>query len=224
MASLPTPMFIVSDEHGVMIGFGFVGGRFRALVDKFFSHKRNQHLTVDAAVLQQIGIYTPHIRMCRWQSEGLALPHRLRLYSQIAHAGFSAEEHRHGIGKAKTVELLNEVDGEPAFFRGMLSSIISSYYLSLSPLKSVQRWAFPSLTTPLGSKMALFDPSPKTPRPALRGGVFRIGGRCATPVLYPVLKSRARTRSQSSRTLPQQGGQALSGFLSRSPVQKPHTG
>jgi len=62
-------------------------------------------------------------------------------------------------------------------------------FLPTSPVKSQQWWAFSHLTTPVGLKMAFYDPAPKMPRPALRGGVFRIGGRCATPVLYPVHKS-----------------------------------
>ena len=55
-------VFIVSDEHGVVIFFGTVCGGFRAFIDQFCMDKSIQHLPADAAVLEKIGIHPAHGR------------------------------------------------------------------------------------------------------------------------------------------------------------------
>ena len=69
-------VFIESDEHGVVVFLCPVPGSFTALVDELPAHEGIEYLTVDATLLQQVGIHTAHGLTLRWECEGLC---RLRL-------------------------------------------------------------------------------------------------------------------------------------------------
>ena len=64
-------MFIESDEHGVVIFFYPILGFLTAFVDELLAHEGIEYLSVDASLLQQIGIYPTHGLVLRRQLKGL---------------------------------------------------------------------------------------------------------------------------------------------------------
>ena len=64
-------VFIESDEHGVVVFLCPVPGSFTAFVDELLAHEGIEYLSVDASLLQQIGIYPTHGLVLRRQLKGL---------------------------------------------------------------------------------------------------------------------------------------------------------
>ena len=113
-------VFIESDEHGVVVFLCPVSGSFTALVDELLAHEGIEYLAVDAPLFQQVGIRTAHGLTLRWEREGFC---RLRLLlpcRRVASAEIIAEEQRHGVRVAESIELLDEADGSAALFAGVI--------------------------------------------------------------------------------------------------------
>ena len=59
-------VFIISDEHGVVVDLRFICGWLGALKDESGAGELCQHIPVDAAALHEVGVDPPHIRV-RWR-------------------------------------------------------------------------------------------------------------------------------------------------------------
>ena len=119
-------VFIESDEHGVVVFLCPVLGSFTALVDELLAHEGIEYLAVDATLLQQVCIHTAHGLTLRWEREGLC---RLRLLlpcRRVASAEIIAEEQRHGVRVAESIELLDEADGSAALFGGVIEPLAAT--------------------------------------------------------------------------------------------------
>ena len=119
-------VFIESDEHGVVVFLCPVPGSFTAFVDELLAHEGIEYLAVDATLLQQVGIHTAHGLTLRWEREGLC---RLRLLlpcRRVTPTQIVAEEQRHGVRVAESIELLDEADGSAALFAGVIVPLASA--------------------------------------------------------------------------------------------------
>lgn len=103
-------VFIESDEHGVVVFLCPVPGSFTAFVDELLAHEGIEYLTVDATLFQQVGIHTAHRVALRWECEGLCRLRLLLLCRRVASAEIIAEEQRHGVRVAESIELLSVRD------------------------------------------------------------------------------------------------------------------
>ena len=119
-------VFIESDEHGVVVFLCPVPGSFTALVDKLLAHEGVEYLAVDATLLQQVGIHTAHGLTLRWEREGLCRLRHLLLCRRVASAQIIAEEQRHGVRVAESIELLDEADGSAALLGGMVEPLAAA--------------------------------------------------------------------------------------------------
>lgn len=113
-------VFIESDEHGVVVFLCPVHGFFTAFVDEFLAHEGIEYLAVDAPLLQQVGIHTAHGLALRRQREGLCGLRLLLLCRRVTPTQIVAEEQRHGVRVAESIELLDEADGSAALFAGVI--------------------------------------------------------------------------------------------------------
>ena len=80
----------------------------------------------DTTLLQQVGIHTAHGLALRRQHEELC---RLRLLlpcRRVASAEIIAEEQRHGVRVAESIELLDEADGSAALLGGMVEPLTAA--------------------------------------------------------------------------------------------------
>ena len=119
-------MFIESDEHGVVVFLCPVLGSFTALVDEPLAHKGIEYLAVDTTLLQQVGIHTAHGLALRRQYEGLCRRWHLLLCRRVASAEIIAEEQRHGVRVAESIELLDEADGSAALLGGVIEPLAAA--------------------------------------------------------------------------------------------------
>ena len=119
-------MFIESDEHGVVVFLCPVPGFFAAFVDELPAHEGIEYLTVNASLLQQVGIHTAHGLTLRWEREGLCRLRHLLLCRRVASAEIIAEEQRHGVRVAESIELLDEADGSAALFGGVIEPLAAA--------------------------------------------------------------------------------------------------
>ena len=119
-------VFIESDEHGVVIFLCPVPGSFTALVDELLAHEGIEYLAVDATLLQQVGIHTAHGLALRWERERLCRLRLLLLCRRITPAEIIAEEQRHGVRVAESIELLDEADGSAALLGGMIEPLAAA--------------------------------------------------------------------------------------------------
>ena len=119
-------VFIESDEHGVVVFLCPVSGSFTALVDELLAHEGIEYLAVDATLLQQVGIHTAHGLTLRWECEGLCRRRLLLLCRRVASAEIIAEEQRHGVRVAESIELLDEADGSAALFGGVIEPLAAT--------------------------------------------------------------------------------------------------
>jgi len=120
-------VFIESDEHGVVVFLCLILGELAALVHQLLPHEGVQHLPVDAALLQKVGVDPAHIPICWRQGEGLALRFSLFLCLLINDAALAAKEPRHRLGEGNAVEALNKVDGEAALLGGMVEPLVAPH-------------------------------------------------------------------------------------------------
>ena len=95
-------------------------GSFTALVDEPLAHEGIEYLTVDATLFQQVGIHTAHGLTLRWECEGLSRLRFLLPCRRVAPTQIIAEEQRHGVRVAESIELLDEADGSAALLGGMI--------------------------------------------------------------------------------------------------------
>ena len=119
-------MFIESDEHGVVVFLCPVPGSFTALVDELLAHEGIEYLAVDATLLQQVGIDTAHGLTLRWEREGLCRLRHLLFCRRVASAEIIAEEQRHGVRVAESIELLDEADGSAALLGGVIEPLAAA--------------------------------------------------------------------------------------------------
>ena len=119
-------VFIESDEHGVVIFLCPVPGSFTALVDELLAHEGIEYLAVDATLLQQVGIHTAHGLTLRWKCEGLCRLRHLLLCRRVTSAEIIAEEQRHGVRVAESIELLDEADGSAALLGGVIEPLAAT--------------------------------------------------------------------------------------------------
>ena len=120
MPVMGNAVFIESDEHGVVVFFCPVPGFFTAFVDELLAHEGIEYLAVDAPLFQQVGIHTAHGLALRWEREGLCRLRLLLSCRRVVSVQIVAEEQRHGVRVAESIELLDEADGSAALFRGMV--------------------------------------------------------------------------------------------------------
>ena len=119
-------VFIESDEHGVVVFLCPVPGSFTAFVDEPLAHEGIEYLAVDTTLLQQVGIHTAHGLTLRWEREGLCRLRHLLLCRRVASAEIIAEEQRHGVRVAESIELLDEADGSAALFGGVIEPLAAA--------------------------------------------------------------------------------------------------
>ena len=119
-------VFIESDEHGVVVFLCPVLGFFTALVDELLAHEGIEYLAVDATLLQQVGIHTAHGLALRWEREGLCRLRILLPCRRVASAQIIAEEQRHGVRVAESIELLDEADGSAALLGGVIEPLAAA--------------------------------------------------------------------------------------------------
>ena len=119
-------VFIESDEHGVVIFLCPIPGSFTAFVDELLAHEGIEYLTVDTTLLQQVGIHTAHGLTLRRQHEGLCRLRLLLLCRRVTSAEIIAEEQRHSVRVAESIELLDEADGSAALLGGMVEPLTAA--------------------------------------------------------------------------------------------------
>ena len=119
-------VFIESDEHGVVVFLCPIPGSFTAFVDELLPHEGIEYLAVDAPLFQQVGIHTAHGLALRWQHEGLCRLRLLLLCRRVTPTQIVAEEQRHGVRVAESIELLDEADGSAALFAGVIVPLASA--------------------------------------------------------------------------------------------------
>ena len=120
------PVFIESDEHGVVVFLCPISGFFTAFVDELLAHEGIEYLAVDATLLQQVGIHTAHGLALRRQHEGLCRLRLLLLCRRVTSAEIIAEEQRHGVRVAESIELLDEADSSAALFGGVIEPLAAT--------------------------------------------------------------------------------------------------
>ena len=119
-------VLIESDEHGVVVFLCPISGVFTALVDELPAHEGIEYLAVDATLLQQVGIDTAHGLTLRWEREGLCGLRLLLPCRRVASTEIIAEEQRHGVRVAESIELLDEADGSAALFAGVIEPLAAA--------------------------------------------------------------------------------------------------
>ena len=119
-------MFIESDEHGVVIFFRPIFGAFTAFVDELLAHEGIEYLSVDASLLQQIGIYPTHGLVLRRQLKGLRRLWRFFFCRRITSAEIITQQHRHGLWVAESVKLFYETNGFATLFGGMVEPLTAT--------------------------------------------------------------------------------------------------
>ena len=119
-------VFIESDEHGVVVFLCPVLGVFTAFVDELLAHKGIEYLAVNATLLQQVGIHTAHGLTLRRQHEGLCMLRLLLPCRRVTPAEIVAEEQRHSVRVAESIELLDEADGSAALFGGVIEPLAAA--------------------------------------------------------------------------------------------------
>ena len=119
-------VFIESDEHGVVVFLCPVPGFFTAFVDELLAHEGIEYLTVDAPLLQQVGIHTAHGLTLWRQHEGLCRRRLLLLCRRVTPAEIIAQQHRHSLWVTEPVKLFYEADGSAALFRGMVEPLTAA--------------------------------------------------------------------------------------------------
>ena len=119
-------VFIESDEHGVVVFLCPIPGFFTAFVDELLAHEGIEYLAVDTTLSQQVGIHTAHGLALRRQHEGLCWFLLLLLCHWITPAEIIAEEQRHGVRVAESIELLDEADGSAALFGGVIEPLAAT--------------------------------------------------------------------------------------------------
>ena len=119
-------VFIESDEHGVVIFLCPVPGVFTALIDELLAHEGIEYLAVDTTLLQQVGIHTAHGLTLRPQHEGLCRLRLLLLCRRVTPTQIIAEEQRHSVRVAESIELLDEADGSAALFGGVIEPLAAA--------------------------------------------------------------------------------------------------
>ena len=119
-------VFIESDEHGVVVFLCPVPGSFTALVDELLPHEGIEYLAVNATLLQQVGIHTAHRLALRRQLKGLCRRRLLLSCRRVTPAQIIAEEQRHGVRVAESIELLDEADGSAALFGGVIEPLAAA--------------------------------------------------------------------------------------------------
>jgi len=88
-------VFIISDEHGGVIDLRFICGWLRALINESGMGELRQHIPVDAASLQEVGVDPPHIRV-RWREhERLPLLSGSLSRRQVSDPALRAEKRSH---------------------------------------------------------------------------------------------------------------------------------
>ena len=80
----------------------------------------------DTTLLQQVGIHTAHGLTLRRQHEGLCRLRLLLLCRRVTPAQIVAEEQRHGVRVAESIELLDEADGSAALFGGVIEPLAAA--------------------------------------------------------------------------------------------------
>ena len=76
--------------------------------------------------MQQVGIHTAHGLALRWEREGLCRLRILLPCRRVASAQIIAEEQRHGVRVAESIELLDEADGSAALLGGVIEPLAAA--------------------------------------------------------------------------------------------------
>ena len=118
-------VFIISDEHGVVVDLRFIYGWLRALKDESGAGELCQHIPVDAAALQEVGVDPPHIRV-RWREcERFPLLCGFFPRREIPDPTLTAEKRGHCVRERQTIELLNEIDSKTTLLFGVIEPLIA---------------------------------------------------------------------------------------------------
>ena len=119
-------VFIESDEHGVVIFLCPILGFLAAFVDELLANEGVEYLSVDASLLQQIGIYPTHRLVLRRQLKGLRGLWRFFFCRRITSAEIITQQHRHSLWVTEPVKLFYKANGFSALLGGMVEPLTTA--------------------------------------------------------------------------------------------------
>ena len=118
-------VFVFANEDGVVVLPGLVLGYFAALVQQTCPDKGADHIPIQKAAVQQIGIYPAHIPVRRRQGKFLFGFLLLLWGGGIDTPLFAVQQTGDGLRIGEIVELLDEGDGTAALLHGVVVPLIA---------------------------------------------------------------------------------------------------
>ena len=118
-------VFIVSDEHGVVMLSAAIRRWLRTLIDQFCVDERVQHLPADAPVLEQIGVHPAHIRASGRKRKRFFLPAFIPVNRFKCFALFTIQQPRDRLRVRHPIKLLQERDRPAALLCGVIVPFVS---------------------------------------------------------------------------------------------------